>query len=224
MSGIPVTFFQEYLQNDNQLIHEELWKKLVKLRFPNCKREDLKFSKPPTKEFDVLISIPKCCENFQLEFKTDYRTIHSGNFVFELATVIPEEIFPQAFQGKIKISVGDPVYFDLLKLVDAINNKKIPRANGSRHFLSDKGYYFCYAISKNDAYNTKSIDDIDSYYVFYSRKLAKFIREQYRSHDLIITKSQNKSSKWFTVSMLVHCSEIHNCDFFRYNSNGAKIN
>jgi hypothetical protein len=35
MMELQITSFQDYLQNDNPLIHKELWRRLVEIRFPD---------------------------------------------------------------------------------------------------------------------------------------------------------------------------------------------
>jgi len=220
---MQTTSFKEYLQNDNQAIHEEIWRRIIRIRFPYCNSEDVVLIKPRDNTFDCLVSVPNRCKNFKLEFKIDYRTINSGNFVFELVTCISEKDFPTMFQNSVKISYGDSNYANMTDLIDKVNIGKIEGAKGSRHLLSKEKFYFCYAISKTEAVYTKSANDIYAYYVFDSIWLAKFVRENYKTHKFIITKSKRDSCVWFTVSMLVHCTELQHGGVLIFNSDGTRV-
>jgi hypothetical protein len=210
MIDIVTTSFYDDIIYEKQNVHRGLWLK-VACEMMKCTVEQVSFKHPSSNEFDDLISVEGRKVDFPLEYKIDYRAYSTGNIAFEIAPIIMEKDMPQEFQNKIRIGAGSFGHSQILDLVEKVNNNQIENAKGSRHFLSNKYYYFCYAISKQGKTDTKSTDDIALYYVFDSRKLSKFIRRNFRQSDIIITKSVNKKhlDTWFTVSMLTNYKSIH---------------
>jgi hypothetical protein len=225
MSDIELTSFQDGIKNKAKHgIHRKMWEQILPL-LKSCKPEDITLVSPISREFDDILNVKGKVVNMPLEYKIDYRTFNTGNLVFELAPVIPDNLFSEEFRTNIRIPVGDYRHSMILDFIDLVNGGKFSEAKGSRHFLSKARYQFCYAVSKEDVVHTNSVKDIAAYYVFDSLFLSRFIRGNYRFKDVVVTKTKNDNSNnmWYTVSMLVSFRDLPKDIFFLFNSDGTRI-
>jgi len=101
----------------------------------------------------------------------------------------------------------------ILNLIDNVSNGMISGAVISRHIKPNDNlkYYFCYAVSKKSCYeDTRSILDIESYYIFKNNVISDFIKKFYKNLTIIVTKTKNlkSGSSWCTVSCLININKL----------------
>ena len=113
-----------------------------------------------------------------------------------------DKLFPN-IDSKIFIKKGTEYHNIVLKLIDDIKKENPSRREVSRHLLEEENNrYFSYLICDGQK--------VKKHFIFYEKKISNFIKNNYSTHNFVVTKSKNDKNVWFTVSMAIEMAEVEN--------------
>ena len=200
---ITNTNFREGLNKEGKEIQRELLRRRV-IKEHKCDISEIKFLDEHSNVIDDVLDFRG--KQHYLEYKMDYRAHLTGNLVFELITYLPLNCYPN-IQG-FKFYPNNPNYPILLDLINNVKDNKIDGAKISRHIRGESfDYLFIYSVSTKLAQDLKSVDDICMRFVFNGATISNYVKENYNTHPLIVTKTDGE---WYTVSMLTGINEVEN--------------
>jgi hypothetical protein len=202
-SEIVLTNFGEGLTKENKPLHRQLISKRLIEKY-GCEQKDISFSNPADdKRTDDIVSYLDVAKKIEyttgVEYKIDYRAALTGNMVFELITYIPEVNFPNVTDKFCSTFNQPQTHQTILDLIDNIGN--IKEAQVSRHLdTKDDDCVLSYVIADPE----RALE----HFLIKGNVLSKFVKDNYRTHPFIVTRTQNGTKKWCTVSMAVRIKEI----------------
>lgn len=197
------TIFNNGLKKEKKHIHRDMIL-AISMKNNNCSKENIVFSDYASREFDDVVSVVNC-RKLALEYKMDFLANISGNIVFEIIPYIDISLLPKEWSLKKRIPLSDKEKRKQIdSLIEKIKAGDIDNAKISRHLLKENiEYKLCYAISKENEYNTKDTRNIARYLIFNGQELSDRIRNNYMKEEMIITQTLNNGFSWFTISILV---------------------